>query len=110
MRNSIILIIAATAVLFAAPSHAGGKASKQESIGVGSGAVIGAIAGGPVGLIVGAAVGAKIGDTMHQKTTVLASDVRKSGRWEALFTEEEINEFAAALNGEDWFKEVASFD
>ena len=67
MRNSIILILAATAILFAAPSHAAGKASKQESIGVGSGAVIGAIAGGPVGLIVGAAVGAKIGDTMHQK-------------------------------------------
>ena len=67
MRNSIILILAATTVLFAAPSYAAGKASKQESIGVGSGAVIGAIAGGPVGLIVGAAVGAKIGDTMHQK-------------------------------------------
>lgn len=25
-------------------------------------------------------------------------------------TEDEINEFAAALNGEDWFREVASFD
>jgi predicted RNA-binding Zn-ribbon protein involved in translation (DUF1610 family) len=25
-------------------------------------------------------------------------------------TEDEIDEFAAALNGEDWFREVASFD
>ena len=43
-------------------------ASKQETIGVGSGAVIGALAGGPVGLIIGAAIGAKLGDTTHQKS------------------------------------------
>ncbi|MDH3621697.1 MAG: hypothetical protein OER91_12445 [Gammaproteobacteria bacterium] len=67
MRTTIIAITAAVSVLFAVPSQASGKPSKQESIGVGSGALIGAIAGGPVGLIVGAAVGAKIGDTMHQK-------------------------------------------
>jgi outer membrane protein OmpA-like peptidoglycan-associated protein len=42
-------------------------ASREENIGVGSGALIGAIAGGPVGLIVGAAFGAKLGDTMHSK-------------------------------------------
>lgn len=43
-------------------------ASKQETIGVGSGAVVGALAGGPVGLIIGAAIGAKLGDTAHQKS------------------------------------------
>ena len=67
MRTTIIAFIAAVSVLFAVPSHAAGKPSKQESIGVGSGAVIGAVAGGPVGFIIGAAIGAKIGDTMHQK-------------------------------------------
>ena len=67
MRNSTIIILAAVAVLFAAPSQAAQKASKEETIGVGSGAVVGAIAGGPIGLVIGAAVGAKIGDSMHKK-------------------------------------------
>ena len=67
MRNSIIAIITAAAVLFAAPSQAAQKASKEETIGVGSGAIVGAIAGGPVGFIIGAAVGAKIGDSIHKK-------------------------------------------
>jgi hypothetical protein len=34
-------------------------------------------------------------DKMLQKTTVLASDLRKSGRWEALFTQQEINGWLA---------------
>jgi len=67
MRNSIITIIAAVSVLFAMPSQAAQKGSKEETIGVSSGAIVGAIAGGPVGLIVGAAVGAKIGDSMRKK-------------------------------------------
>ena len=67
MRTTLIAITAAVSILFAVPSQAAGEPSKQESIGVGSGALIGGIAGGPVGLIVGAAIGAKVGDTMHQK-------------------------------------------
>jgi len=67
MRNTIIAVVAAASILFAAPSQAAGKSSRQENIGVGSGAVVGALAGGPVGLVIGAALGAKIGDTMHQK-------------------------------------------
>jgi len=67
MRTSIITTITALSLFLAVPSQAAAKTSKQESIGVGSGALVGAIAGGPVGLIIGAAVGAKIGDTMHQK-------------------------------------------
>lgn len=67
MRNmiaalSILSLCAATQAL-AEP------ASREESIGVGSGALIGAAAGGPVGFIIGAAVGATIGDKVHQKNT-----------------------------------------
>ena len=50
-----------------ATASAKGTASKQETIGVGSGATIGAIAGDPVGLILGAAIGAAIGDGYHRK-------------------------------------------
>lgn len=73
MRNTTIaIIIAATASILCAPtSHAATTSSKEEALGVGSGAVIGAFAAGPVGFIVGAAVGAKIGDTMHQKNEQL---------------------------------------
>ena len=67
MRNTTIAIIATLSVLFAVPAQAATKSSKQEVIGVGSGALIGAAAGGPVGFIIGAAVGAKIGDTFHRK-------------------------------------------
>ena len=34
-------------------------------------------------------------NTMIQKATVLVSDVQKTGRWEALFTEEEVNAWLA---------------
>lgn len=67
MRTTTIAIVATLSVIFAVPAHAAAKASKQEVIGVGSGALIGAVAGGPVGLIIGVAVGAKIGDTFHRK-------------------------------------------
>ena len=67
MRNTIIAVVTAASILFAAPSQAAGKASRQENIGVGSGAVIGALAGGPVGFVIGAALGAKVGHTMHEK-------------------------------------------
>lgn len=64
--NSIIALSAIT-VLAAAPAFASGKASKQETAGVGVGAVVGAVAGGPVGLVVGAAAGAWLGDKFHQE-------------------------------------------
>ncbi len=72
MRNTIIAITAALAVIFAAPASAA-PASKQERIGGGSGALIGVAAGGPVGLIIGTVIGAKIGDTMHQKNERITS-------------------------------------
>ena len=60
--------IATIVILAFATQTASAAASKEENIGVGSGAIIGAIAGGPVGFIIGAAVGAKLGDTMHKKS------------------------------------------
>ena len=66
------LTIALTATLLAAqPAFAATKTSREETLGVGSGAVIGALAGGPAGFILGAAIGAKIGDTMNQKNRQL---------------------------------------
>lgn len=60
--------IATIAILTLAGQSAMAAASKEESIGVGSGALVGALAGGPVGLIIGAAVGAKLGDNAHKKS------------------------------------------
>lgn len=69
MRTTISLIVIIS--LVAAPTAFAANASREENIGVGSGAVIGALAGGPVGFFVGAALGAKAGDTMHKKNTSL---------------------------------------
>ena len=66
MRKHIIVIIS-LASLASTPVFAKSTASKEETTGVGAGAVVGAIAGGPVGLLIGAAIGAKVGDTMHKK-------------------------------------------
>jgi outer membrane protein OmpA-like peptidoglycan-associated protein len=75
MRNMTIaiMIAAVTTILIAPQADAATTSSKEETIGVGTGAVIGAFAGGPVGFIFGAAIGAKIGDTMHQKNKELDS-------------------------------------
>lgn len=69
MRNIIwtLTLTGLAATSLAAPVASAGPASKQETIGVGTGAVVGAAAGGPVGFIIGAAIGAKLGDTMHKK-------------------------------------------
>ncbi len=75
MRNTISSVLIAIAVtsLATAPAVAASKASKEESIGVGSGAVIGGFAGGPLGIFVGAALGAKLGDTFARKNDRLLS-------------------------------------
>lgn len=65
MRKSLILI-SCVALVAVGPAHAA-NASKEESVGVGSGALVGAIAGGPLGLVIGAAIGAKVGDSWRQK-------------------------------------------
>ena len=65
MRKTISLITVLS--LIAAPAVFASEPSKEENIGVGSGALIGAIVGGPAGFVVGAAFGAKLGDSMHNK-------------------------------------------
>jgi outer membrane protein OmpA-like peptidoglycan-associated protein len=69
MRITIAAITTLT-LLAASPSFAD-KSSKEENIGVGSGALIGAAAGGPVGFIIGAAIGGKIGDSFHHKNETI---------------------------------------
>jgi outer membrane protein OmpA-like peptidoglycan-associated protein len=66
MRKQII-IISAIASLAATPVLASTGPSKEEKIGVGTGAILGAIAGGPIGFMIGATIGAKLGDTMYKK-------------------------------------------
>jgi len=63
-----IIFAGLIAALAAAPVYAE-STSKEESIGVGAGAVIGVVAGGPIGMVLGAALGAKLGDEMYQRDT-----------------------------------------
>ena len=65
MRKTLSLI-SCISLISAAPVYAADP-SKEEKIGIGTGAVIGAIVGGPVGFMIGGAFGAKLGDTMHNK-------------------------------------------
>lgn len=77
MKYTALVVLSAS--LAAAPAWSAEKerASKQESIGLGSGAVIGAAAGGPIGFIVGAAFGGWLGDRFHhEKSERLAADAR----------------------------------
>jgi len=69
MRKTISLITIIS--LAAAPAAFAANSSREENIGVGSGAIIGALAGGPVGFFVGAALGAKAGDTVQKKNASL---------------------------------------
>ena len=69
MRTTLTLICCVS-LLAAVPVQAA-DASKEEKVGVGSGAVVGAIAGGPVGFLIGAAIGAKVGDTLHKKNETI---------------------------------------
>lgn len=66
MRKGLSIITLA-ALASVSQVQAAEPASKEEIVGVSSGAIIGAVAGGPVGFIVGAAIGAKLGDTMYVK-------------------------------------------
>lgn len=74
MRNTFIISLATVAVAtFGLHQNAHAGNSKEENIGIGSGAIIGGLAGGPVGIFVGALVGAKMGDSYNQKQESIAS-------------------------------------
>ena len=67
-RTSTAIIFTTLAVMLGAtPALAEDRASREESIGITSGAVVGAAAGGPIGFVIGAAIGAKLGDNWHKK-------------------------------------------
>ncbi len=72
MKKAIFIgTVAAVLATQTAPVNAAGNSKTknpavvEESVGVGSGAVIGALAGGPVGAIVGAGLGAWLGNRVH---------------------------------------------
>ncbi len=67
-RASAIALAVMAACAATMPVQAADRAaSKQESIGVGSGLAIGALAGGPFGAVIGAAAGAWLGDKYHRQ-------------------------------------------
>lgn len=85
------------------------RASKEEGIGLGSGALIGAAAGGPIGFVLGAAFGGWLGDRFrHEKTARLAAEdahqraeanvMTLNGRM--VTSEREIARLASALQSE----------
>lgn len=67
MKDTIIALTV-LALVALQPSIAAAESSKQEAVGVGSGALVGAAAGGPVGFLLGAAVGGYIGDAFERKS------------------------------------------
>lgn len=71
--TNTVWTLTAVALCALAPAASADTASKEESIGVGAGAVIGAVAGGPVGFIIGAGIGAKLGDTIDNKDDAIDS-------------------------------------
>ncbi len=81
-------------------------ASKEENVGIGTGAVIGMLAGGPAGFIIGAALGAKIGDTLHSKSEEIEVSEKslQNSRHSVIALERDI----AKLNSEiDYLQSVA---
>jgi outer membrane protein OmpA-like peptidoglycan-associated protein len=77
MQKKLIVLIVGSLLAtssFAGPRNRVAKdetriAAKEESIGLGSGAVIGAAAGGPIGFVLGAAFGGWLGDRFHRERT-----------------------------------------
>lgn len=69
MKNQIVMVLVSS-ILYSGVAQAEEhvRASKQEVMGVGSGAVIGAAAGGPVGFFIGAAFGGWLGERFFQRT------------------------------------------
>ncbi len=67
------ILIACSILTLVAGQAAYAQASKEETIGVGTGAVVGAIAGGPFGFVIGAAIGAKLGDSFHKKNESIST-------------------------------------
>lgn len=67
----------------AAPTQAKPVATKEENVGVGSGAAIGAMAGGPLGMIAGAALGGWLGSRFHKERAARVKSERKLAETQA---------------------------
>jgi outer membrane protein OmpA-like peptidoglycan-associated protein len=67
MRSKVIALVVGSLLATTGWTADKDNASKQETIGLGSGAVIGAAAGGPIGFVVGAAFGGWLGDRFHHE-------------------------------------------
>lgn len=96
MKKTIVTLIALT--LGAATPVLAAKATKEENIGTGSGAVIGAAAGGPIGFVIGAAIGARIGEKMHRKTATI--DTLNASLDESRGNADELERQVRSLNGD----------
>ena len=70
MKHKVIALLVSSMIAtsgWTAPADKADRATKEEGIGLGTGAAIGAAAGGPVGFIIGAAFGGWLGDRMHDE-------------------------------------------
>lgn len=67
MIRKVLVFAFASAIATTGWTGEEARSSKQEAMGVGSGAVIGAAAGGPIGLVLGAAFGGWLGDRFHDE-------------------------------------------
>ena len=105
-RKQILAAALASVVATTGWTAEADRASKQEAMGLGSGAAIGAAAGGPVGLILGAALGGWLGDRFHEEKTArltaeagMAESTAEAERLEARLgvSEREATRLEAAL-------------
>ena len=92
-------IIALITFLALSTQTVNAAASKEENVGIGTGAVIGVLAGGPVGFIIGAVLGAKIGDTLHNKSEEIETFEKslQSSRRSALMLERDMTKLNSEI-------------
>jgi outer membrane protein OmpA-like peptidoglycan-associated protein len=88
LATALMVAGAAVAPAFAGTAESAGpaptaRASKQETIGVGSGLAIGALAAGPFGALIGAATGSWLGDRYHRQALARAESERRLERLRA---------------------------
>ncbi|MEE3197918.1 MAG: OmpA family protein [Pseudomonadota bacterium] len=87
MKCILLTVICVTVISDVSLADKVGPPSRQESIGVGTGAVLGGSVGGPFGSILGAALGSWLGDRFHKEQT---AKLEFEQRWEVLRDEAEI--------------------
>jgi outer membrane protein OmpA-like peptidoglycan-associated protein len=107
MYKQLLVLAMASAVTTTGWTADKNRASKQEAMGVGSGAVIGAAAGGPVGFVLGAALGGWLGDRFHDERT---QRIDAEGRYAAARADAETLETLLARNEREIARVVAQLE